>query len=99
MHTTTPYRIRNNTALSTCTTGIRSYWFSFDGRPWEEFDTVDLAPYFWEGLTKLRKEIQVLENPLRRYSDEDQKRLEFMVDSLIQVRRLMDDRSLEVGER
>ncbi len=94
MHTATPYRIQQNTNVSTCSPYVQSYWFAFDAPAWEEFDTVDLAPYFWDGLSKLRAEIAVLENPFRKYSDEDQERLRFMTDSLIQVRRLMDDRGV-----
>ncbi len=88
------YRISNNTALVSCSPFAKSFWFVFDAAAWEEFDTVDLAPYFWDGLKKLRGEIAILENPLRSYTDEDQKRLTFMVESLLQVRRLMDDRGV-----
>lgn len=88
------YSIRPNTRPVSCTEGVISPWYVFDAPAWEEFDTVDLAPHFWEGLGKLREEIRVLENPLRRYTEEDQKRLSFMVESLIQVRRLMDERGV-----
>lgn len=88
------YSIRPYAQSMVCSQAVPSPWYVFDAPAWEEFDTVDLAPYFWEGLGKLREEIRVLENPLRRYTEDDQKRLSFMVESLIQVRRLMDERGV-----
>jgi len=90
---TATYSIRPAIPVQRCGQLFSNHRFAFDAA-WEEFDTVDLAPYFWDGLTKLRKEISILENPLRPYTNEDQKRFTFMVESLLQVRKLMDDRGV-----
>lgn len=58
---------------------------------WEAFDASSLSMYFSRGVHLLHKNIAQLQDLLQTYSENDEKELLFMVESLIQARRLIDE--------
>jgi hypothetical protein len=68
---------------------------SFDSG-WESFTADSLPMYFSHGIDLLHKNIGQLEDIIQPYTEADEKSLLFMVESLIQARRLIEDVQLSM---
>ena len=58
---------------------------------WESFDANSVTAYFSRGINLLHKNIAQLQDRLQSYSEQDEKDLLFMAESLIQARRLIEE--------
>lgn len=58
---------------------------------WETFDDASLPAYFANGIQMLQKNIDRLQDLSVAYAEADKKNLSFMIESLLQTRRLIED--------
>jgi hypothetical protein len=58
---------------------------------WEKFGAESVPQYFTDGIRALRMHLTHLEDTSRPYGTADETRLWFMVESLIQARRLIEE--------
>ncbi len=68
---------------------------SLEDSSWEQFGVDSLPTYFTDGIEALRAHLLRLEDPTKLYSVADENRLWFMVESLIQARRVIEDNRSE----
>lgn len=67
-----------------------------DDSSWEHFGMHSLPTYFTDGVHALREHLTLLEDATKPYTIADENRFWFMVESLIQARRLIEvDRDTE----
>jgi hypothetical protein len=70
---------------------LRDQSESLEETSWEKFGPHSVPKYFAEGIHALRQHLVRLEDPSKPYTPGDENRLWFMVESLIQARRLIED--------
>jgi hypothetical protein len=88
--------------IAVCSPYVRSFGLLRDApspsKEWESFSPESVPEYFTDGVQALRQHLIRLEDISKPYTAADETRLWFMVESLIQARRLIEETRLDSQE-